>query len=196
MNQNRIRAGDPEQLNRYKANLVKCMEFLDGHQHSTDQEFTNERLNALTPLDIYRWLASIAYGMDDPGPEDDPVHARWTSLQYYKKAISFFIPNRHQPWNSITNTGNPTKSKEVNSLLKAVKRKEVRGLGTNSKADRALTLEEYEQALRIMNGYEDERKRYMYPALTKFQLHMIGRIDDSCHTFRQYLQPVSNFLLH
>ena len=193
MNQNRIRAGDPEQLNRYKANLVKCMGFLDGHQYSTDQEFTNERLNALTPLDIYRWLASIAYGTDDPGPQDDPVHARWTSLQYYKKSISFFIPNRHQPWNSITNTGNPTKSKEVNSLLKAVKRKEVRGLGTNSKADRALTLEEYEQALRIMNGYEDERKRYMYPAITKFQHHMIGRIDDSCHTFRQYLQPSEQF---
>lgn len=92
-------------------------------------------------------------------PEDNPVHARCSSLQYYKKAVSFFIPNRHQPWNSITNTGNPTKSKEVNSLLKAVKKKEMRRLSSApSKADQALTLEEYEQALTIINGYEDERK--------------------------------------
>jgi hypothetical protein len=36
-----------------------------------------------------------------------------------------------------------------------------------------------------MNEYEDERKWYLYAAITKFQLYMIGRMDDSCHTFRK-----------
>lgn len=34
----------------------------------------------------------------------------------------------------------------------------------------------------------------MYSALTKFQLHMIGRrMDDSCRTFQKYLQSSEQF---
>jgi hypothetical protein len=190
---NRVRANEPEQIQRYKANLTRCLEFLDGIEYSADHVFTNERLGQLTPMDIYHWLAKIAYGTEDPGPEDNPVHARSSTLEYYKKSISHFVPNQHQPWNTISNTGNPTKSKEIHSLLKAVKRKEVRGLGAPSRSDRAFTLEEYEQCLRIMNAFDDEKKRYLYPAITKFQLHMICRIDDSCYTFRQYLQQSDQF---
>lgn len=189
----RVRANEPEQIKRYKVNLTKCLEFLDGIEYSADHVFTDERLGRLTPIDIYRWFANTAYGTDDPGPDTNPIHSRCSTLEYYKKSISHFVPNQQQPWNAITNTGNPTKSKEVNSLLKAIKRKEVRGLGAPSRSDRAFTLEEYDQCLKIMNTFEDERKRYLYPAITKFQLHMIGRIDETCYTFRQYLQHSDQF---
>ena len=181
--QRRVRATDPEQLSRYKSNLRRFMKFLDGRNYAENHQFTDDQLGALEPFDIYRWLATMAYGTDDPGPEDDPVHMRASSLEYLKKSISHFMPNSQQPWNTLTKAGNPTKSKEINSLIKAVKRKEVRDLGAPSKADRALTLDEHEQALRLMDTYEDERKRYLYAAIAKFQHHLIGRMDDSCHTF-------------
>jgi hypothetical protein len=186
-NHRRVRANDPDQLSRYKSNLRRFMNFLDGANYPESHQFTDDQLGVLEPMDIYRWLATMAYGTVDPGPEDDPVHMRASSLEYLKKSISHFMPNSQQPWNALTKAGNPTKSKEVNSLIKAVKRKEVRDLGAPSKADRALTLDEHEQALRIMDTYEDERKRYLYAAIAKFQHHMIGRMDDSCHTFRRHL---------
>jgi hypothetical protein len=57
----------------------------------------------------------------------DAVHARLSSLEFWKKAISFF---RLIPWNSSTSQeGNPTKSIVVNDLIKRVKKKEVRKQG-------------------------------------------------------------------
>ena len=66
------------------------------------------------------------HGKEDPGPQDNPIHGRSSTLEYYKKAISHFMPNRLIAWNVMSQVGNPMRSTEVNALIKAVKKKEVR----------------------------------------------------------------------
>ena len=97
----------------------------------------------LTPEHIYRWMCTKVYGMPDPSPEDNPTHGWASSLMYYKKAISYFMPNKLMPWNAITREGNPTRSIDVNDLIKAVKKKEVLKQGTPSNADRPLEEQEF-----------------------------------------------------
>ena len=42
-------------------------------------------------------------------------------LDYYKKALSYYMPNKLFGWNAISKTGNPTRSIPVNELIKRVK---------------------------------------------------------------------------
>ena len=67
------------------------------------------------------------YGNPDPGIDDNPTEGRSTSLEFYKKALSFFMPNKLMPWNELANPplGNPTRSVPVKELIKRVRKKEV-----------------------------------------------------------------------
>jgi hypothetical protein len=40
-----------------------------------------------------------------------------------KKAVLCFTPHQTAPWNTITKFRNPTRSKEINELLKQVKKR-------------------------------------------------------------------------
>jgi hypothetical protein len=75
-----------------------------------------------------------AHGTPEPGPDDNPTEARSSSLEFWKKAISSFMLNRLMAWNVLNDVGNPTKSIEVNDLIKAIKKKEVRKQGKASTA--------------------------------------------------------------
>ena len=48
------------------------------------------------------------------------------------------MPNKRTDWNEIANVGNPTRSGEVNDLVKAIKKMETARLGAESQARRAL----------------------------------------------------------
>jgi hypothetical protein len=104
--------------NDYKPTLIQLMSFVDSTQYEKDHEFTRERLLQVTPRDIERWMNQKAYGTTDPGPDAKPTEARASSLQYWKKALSSYMPNRLMTWNVATQQGNPTKSTEVNDLIK------------------------------------------------------------------------------
>ena len=91
--------------------------------YEKDHVFSQEELAALAPNDIKRWMCEKAYGTPEPGPNDHPTLCRSTSLEFWKKAISSFMPNRLMSWNILTNVGNPTKSIEINDLIKAVKKR-------------------------------------------------------------------------
>eukprot|EP00957_Ditylum_brightwellii_P126176 9619617-Ditylum_brightwellii.AAC.1 len=78
----------------------------------------------LQPCDIYHWMSLKVYGKDNPSPEDNPTYRQSSSLEYYKKAISFLMPCQLKMWNVITSSVNPTRSVDVNSLIKAVRKKE------------------------------------------------------------------------
>jgi hypothetical protein len=64
------------------------------------------------------------YGKEEPDEDDNPIEGHSNSLLYWKKAISFFMPNHQQTWDALTNLGNPTKSLYINELIKMVKKKE------------------------------------------------------------------------
>ena len=64
-----------------------------------------------------------AFGVEDPPMDANPTLARGNSLAFWKKAISFFMPNRLMVWVSGRNEGNPTRSIEVNKPYKACQEK-------------------------------------------------------------------------
>ena len=104
----------PAQARRYFATLIEFMEYKNNTEYpATKSEFTFEELNSIKPKDLYKWMANKCFGKEDPGPEDLPLYARSSSLCYYKKAISYFMPNKGAPWTVTGNNdeghGNPTR---------------------------------------------------------------------------------------
>ena len=87
------------------------------------------------------------------------------------------------PWNAISGQGKPTRSIEVNTLIKKVKKKEVRKEGVSSKARHAVTHVEFRRMQSILREKNDVLRRYGIPSLLTFQYNMIGRIDD-CTQFQ------------
>jgi hypothetical protein len=66
----------------------------------------------LTDLEVMRWFNMRVWGYPGPAPDHAylPLVSRSNSILYRKKQISFFMPNRMQPWDHIVgNTGNPTR---------------------------------------------------------------------------------------
>jgi hypothetical protein len=93
------------------------------------------------------------------------------------------MPNCLMPWNAISGQGNPTRSIEVNTLIKKVKKKEVRKQGVAFKAQCAVTHDEFRRMHSILREKNDVIHRYGIPSLLTFQYNMIGRIDD-CTQFQ------------
>ncbi len=154
---------------------------MEYNKDANNVDFSQEQLLAITPDDLRRWMCVRAFGVPEPGPEDRPTHAQSISLENAKKAISFFMP-RKQPWDDPTTmVGNPTKSIAVNSLLREIRKHEVRGEGVPSRAKRSLTKAEFEQVLDLLNSFDDIYQKYMIPAACKFQFVMIGCEDNICH---------------
>ena len=69
------------------------------------------------------------YGQPEPPPDVNPTVGRSSSLAFYKKAVSYFMPNRLLQWNVQSADENPTKSGAVNDLIRTVTYKEVRKQG-------------------------------------------------------------------
>ena len=81
--------------------------------------------------------------------------------------------------------GNPTKHNMHRKLIDTVKKCEVRGEGAESKVKRALTIPELYKELEMLRVYEakhnDHNYSLKYTAMTLWQYHLIGRIDDVCN---------------
>jgi hypothetical protein len=181
--------------------LMACLHEVDACEK--DHVFSQDELVALTPSDIKRWMCVKACGMPEPGPDDHPTECRSSSIEFWKKAISSFMPNGLMQWNVISNVGNPTKSIEVNDLVKAVKKKEVRKLGKASSARRPLQHDEFQDVPAFPKGHDDPMKRFALPGFFIFRCNLIARIDDTskfkfenlthCHDFDSILKGRLNW---
>lgn len=105
----------------YEPYLRHLMSFA---HHRTDiypkgATFTKEQLLELQPQHIRDWLSKKAFGKVDWSYENGerPVHQRSSSMQFAKKAVSYFMPNKTPHW--CNGQGNPTKSDIVNKLINA-----------------------------------------------------------------------------
>lgn len=181
----------------YKKYLIRLMSFLDNEEYAADHQFTNERLGQLTPADLMRWFNMETFGQENPpvGHDLNPI-VRSSSIEMWKKAISFYMPNRMTPWNQLSQQGNPTRSFEVNQLCKYVKKKEVRRQGVTSKADVPLKAFEYRRMMVILkteSAAGDIIRKYGIPAFINYQFHMIARVDDVSQSLRINLQPHDRF---
>jgi hypothetical protein len=144
-----------------------------------EKEIERELLKA-TPETVTRWMRVYAFGTDAISPTDQPK-CRSSTIAMCKKALSWYMPHRTVAWNIQASTGNPTKSREVNDLIKYLKRKEVRKTGQQSCAKRALEESEFRKALTILSSKNSFHLRYRIATMMKFQYHLITRSDDLGH---------------
>ena len=149
--------------------------------------------NWLLPQQIVRHMKLKVYGTPDPSHDANPTKGRALSLGFMKKAISFFMPNRLTKYNELANppVGNPTMSVAVNDFIKFIKRKEVRKQGRPSQARKPFEAPECEKLIEILENLDDEETRCFASAIYRFQVSMIGRIDDCAKTESENLK--SNF---
>ena len=163
----------------YKPVLIRLMSYLDGTVYSKETEFETDRLKELTPEDLMRWLNKKVFGDESPS-ENSRALVRSSAIAYWKKALSYFMPNKLMQWNEINRVGSPTKSTLINDLIKRVKKLEVRKLGVASKARRPLNEGEFRKIVKMLKESEGGPTwKYGVPAQMCFQVHLIARMDDS-----------------
>ena len=150
-----------------------------------DTTFSQEQLLQIKPEHVYNWLGKLAFGKVDFNIDagDRPTKMRCSSLEMRKKQLSFFMPNHAPAW--CEGRGNPTKHTMHTTLFQAIKKLEVRGLGADAKAKRALTIQEFYKQLEMLRAVGLEKEDYnfsiKYPAMALWQFHLIARIDDVIH---------------
>ena len=177
----------------YRASLARLMSFKHGVTYPSNAEFTREQLADVTADDVVMFFNQRAYGTPNPTADDRPTHCRSNTLEYWKKAISSFMPNRNHKWNEIARVGNPTKSQDVNDMIKKVKKFEVRGQGSPSKARRPLKMPEIKAALNELRNTDDLETKYGVTALLCFQFHVIGWMDDCCKWYLTNLETHESY---
>jgi len=148
----------------YKRYLVEFMTFRDDVAYESDYAFTNQQLSEIQPEELVEWMSMKAFGVRNPGPDDNPTLGRSSSLEQYKKAISFFMPNKLTLWNVMVCFGNPTRSIVVNQLLRRVRKQECRKQERASQARHDMAPSEYEQVIDIAKADINQPNRYLYSA--------------------------------
>jgi hypothetical protein len=163
----------------YRSIFINFMRWKDAINYEDNEQFNDEILCSLEPDDICRWMNLKAYGVEEPDSEARPTHCRSSTLEFIKKSISSFIPRRSAPWDPIRREGNPTRSADVNNLIKKVKKFEVRKQGVCSQARRAIEYEEFQSLLRMLKVKEfSESNKYKLSSILTLQWQLISRIDD------------------
>ena len=174
--------------------LLDFMNFRDGNVYEDGHVFQDEELAPIRPEELLRWMELKAYGIENPGPNDHPTECRLNTIASYKKSISYYLPNRLHAWNAISGVGNPTKSTEVNDLLKRMRKAEVRKLGAPPKACRPLEKAEFDQVVELLNAtHRHYEGRFMVPTAIKFQFCMIARLHDTAQFKKEDLKPNPQF---
>ena len=134
------------QQRKYRSVLVRMMSYLDGVTYGKDTEFTNDRLIELMPEDIMRYFYFETFGVENPKEEEKQrPKLRSSCIEFWKKSLSSFMPNRLMHWDEMSKRGNPTRSIAINNFIKLLKKLEVKKLGVQSKARRAMTEVEFKQ---------------------------------------------------
>jgi hypothetical protein len=116
----------PSKQALYNVVLASFMSYRDGKEYDKTTIFTPPQLLEITPDELKEWMCFKVYVTPHPGPDDMPTQGRASSLEYYKKAISFHMPSRNRVWDTESNKGNPTRSIECNDLICLIKKQEVR----------------------------------------------------------------------
>ena len=180
----------------YAPVLKKLMTFVNNEDYPDNYVFSNEELGALTPTSVMLWFNDRMFGDSEPrvGHNMTPLW-RSSAAEFWKKAISFFMPNKMMPWNVLSGAGNPTRCNELNSMLKYIRKKEVRGEGAPSKARRSIKLAEFRRVIEILKAEgKDIVWKFGIPAMMAIQFHLISRIDDTTQMKRVNLEVHDSFL--
>ena len=112
----------PQSAKAYSTCLIEIMSFVDGVQYPKTSTFSRDQLAAITAEQVAAFLNKKAFGTPVPGPDDRPHVMRASSLAFFKKAVSQFMPLRSMPWDDINLRRNPTCFTAVNVVISKVKK--------------------------------------------------------------------------
>ncbi len=156
------------------------MSYLDSFNHPADTNFSQERLAELTPNDISRYFLYRLYNNPDIALDNDekPNHC-CTTILYWKKAISFFMPNNNNAWVETSQIGNPTCTVAIAKIIKHLKKKETAQRGASSQSCRAFVKEEFCQIIHHFEAKTNKELALLGSAYTRFQFSMISCVDDA-----------------
>ena len=165
------------------------MSFLYNAKYDKDHQFTSAQLGTLAAATIMKWSNYETFEVAEPpkGHNLAPL-VQSNTLKFWKKAVSFYMPNQLMQWSEISSTGNPTRSAALNALIKYVKKQEVCGQGAPSQAWRSIKVDEY-----WLKSKDNINWKYGIPALMNYQFHLILRIDDSTQARIANLKPHNQF---
>ena len=157
--------------------FVHCRGLL-GVRYPEGTTFTQDQLLQIKPQHLLDWLVYKAFHKSNYSVEngDRPIHARASHIEQLKKGVSYFMPHQSIPW--MNGQGNPTKHNTLRKLIAEIELLEVRAEGSDSKAKRAMTIEEFRMELKMLRGMSDYTHRVTYVAMTLWQYHLISRVDD------------------
>lgn len=182
----------PDCYPTYKRRLDRFMEYKnkkEAHFYEEEYEYSIDELLAIRPTTILRFLCLMAFGKEKPGKDDLPLFARADTLKGYKTALSHFMPNTQQ-WDEQHQIGNPTKSRDINKMIKHVSTLQTQGRGKESKADSPWEPREFALVVDMLGRMTNRDKSLIYPSMTLTQMSMIARIDDTVKW------RVENFRIH
>jgi hypothetical protein len=124
----------------YQSCIVQLVSYLDRVEYGRDTVFPPERLASITGEEVLRWMNVCCFDNPTPPTDANPVNCCSSTLVYWKKAVSSFMPNRNIRWNELTLTGNPTRYYKINKMIARVRQKEEGGQGRKSQARRTLKM--------------------------------------------------------
>jgi hypothetical protein len=139
----------------YKPYLCRLVAYIDeapGGDYPRMMEWSQDQLLRITPDDIAGYFKKLAYGTPTPGPSDMPAHCRSSNLEQNKKAISFYMPNKHSPWDACSGSGNPSESVPVNDVVNTVHNMECGKQGHPMCTKREMKQDAYRKAMRILES--------------------------------------------
>lgn len=178
----------------YRRRLRPLMEHVHGRTFAEDHVFTQDELLAVTPENMVAYIKIQVYDNEDADPDiDPPVHFRSNTVKFWKKAWSYFMVNRSMPWNEVARVGNPTRSHNILTLIRSMKRMEVQRRGKPSQARRAFVAAEYENAIEYFTHNSDKEVGIWLAAYFSTQLNLIARLDDTAKFRLPELQPYHQF---
>jgi hypothetical protein len=105
----------------YYKYLLEFKSYKGGCHYGRDSSFTNRQLLEITPTQIECWMKLKVFGTPNPGCDAEPTLGRSSSLEFYKKALSYYMPDKIHNWSVRDQKGNPTRSEQINALIKKVK---------------------------------------------------------------------------
>ena len=88
-------------------------------------------------------MSNKVFGTSSLPKNSKPTRGRSSTIEFSKKAISYFMPNKLMKWDLESNCRNPKKSAALNKFIKRMKEHKVRKEGVASKAWHDMELPEF-----------------------------------------------------
>ncbi|KAL7528434.1 hypothetical protein ACHAWF_002554 [Thalassiosira exigua] len=156
----------PKDIRKYKSTFNQLMQYTTSIAYPKDFNFCIEELLQINSDVIHKWMCFKVYGTEEPELDTHPLFGASNSLHSWKKHLSNFM---------------------------AVKKKETRGLGKQSSANRPFEPGEFIQVLNILDSLDTFDKKNRFPTMLKNVFHMLARGDDASHVFKETLKVSSQY---